>query len=378
MAERSDRRQYAYEHVAEDLLRRMRRGQWKKDDRIPALNELERIYPHSRMTLYRALQHLTARGHLTMSHGRGTFVRAAHTRPRIAILAGPEFFEQSIAPFAFQVFRHAHAQFAGSGMDSQLYAEDPHSPIRLPPGLLEEMERGRLDGLLTIDGSFPVRFMADERWRKLAVPHVNVGSLPSPYRVYVDAEAFLKEASRLAVEAGRRRIAVFKRAGHHTDALPGLKRRLHAQGAVLCPDPPQMPPESLPFEDYGYELMRHLWAQDPKPDAIVIPDDVIAKGAAQAALALGVRVPRDCLLLAMTNSGARFFYPVPILALEVDVEAVAAKAVQMLVDLINGVPLAEATVLIAPGRRRDIDRGDIPEPHAVRKRRRQAGTMSKS
>src|SRR5262245_44517614 len=103
---------YAYQVVVDDILRRIRRGEWRGGEKIPPLTTLEQSYPQSRMTLYKALRDLTDRGYLSMERGRGTFVKAVHTRPRIAILTGAQVFDQGVAAFAVQAFRHAHAYFA--------------------------------------------------------------------------------------------------------------------------------------------------------------------------------------------------------------------------------------------------------------------------
>src|SRR5690606_5528962 len=232
---------------------------------------------------------------------------------------GPNLFQQGLTPFMSLAFRHAHAAFADRGMDSQLYAEDPLTPSRMPSGLVHELSGDKLAGLLTIDATFPTRHMTSEAWRSHAVPHVHVGAIAAPHRFYVDRRAFLERAVALAAEQGRRTVALVEKHEHLVEDLPYFRDCCADAGLAVAPVPDAMPSASLSFEAYGYELLHRVWSQQPRPDVLVIPDDAIAKGVAQAALALGLAVPDQCTLIAMVNRGSRLFYPVPLTALEVDV-----------------------------------------------------------
>lgn len=362
---------YAYQIVVDDILARIQRGEWREGQQIPPLAELEKLYPQSRMTLYKALQHLTDSGHLTMARGRGTFVRAANPRQRIAILTGAQVFGQGVATFAMQAFLQAHRLFAKQGMDAQLYTEDPLSPTSIPTGLLEELEKRKLSGLMTVMASFPWRFMGTAQWRACAIPHVHLGPGTTPHSLDVDRGAFLDIALRAAAARGRRRVALLERAEHFIEHAEQLRRRCADLGLSLCPPPREMPDHGLTYEAYGYELLRTLWAQTPaaaRPDALIVPDDVIAKGVSQAALSLSIAVPRDVTLIAMTNSGCRFFFPMPVVEVEVDVESMVAEGIGMLTDLIHGVavpngnrwvpPRSPAPDAVAPGQTEPA--GELP------------------
>lgn len=339
---------YAYQRIAEDLLRRIRKGEWKEGEQIPPLNRLEELFPESRMTLYKALQHLAERGHLTLFHSRGTFVKASHPRPRIGILTGDAIFQPGAAPFASLAFHHAHARFARHGMDSQLYAEDPSTPSGLPCGLFEELDRGKLAGLLTIQARFPYRHMGTLEWKRHAIPLAHIGAGSTPHSVDVDRPAFLERALSIARHHARRRVALLEKQAHYREHAAHFHQRCAAERVQPCPPPATLPDATLPYEDYGYELLHRVWRAHQKPEAILVPDDVIAKGVAQAALALRIRIPEDLLIVAMTNRGARFFHPVPIIHLEVDVESIVAKAAGMLLDQVKGLRVKPQTILIPP------------------------------
>jgi DNA-binding LacI/PurR family transcriptional regulator len=339
---------YAYQKIAEDLLRRIRQGEWENGKQIPPIRVLEKEYPQSQMTLYKALRYLADRGYITMARRRGTFVKAADLRERVALLTRSDVFQYAGMPFAWQAFRHAQAFFARAGMDSQLYAEDDMSESGLPVGLLQELERRQLAGLLSVDARFPVRFMRTDAWKRMAVPVVNVGAYRSPHIVYVDREAFFRQAVAQAVAQGCGQLALVERSEHMADHFVWFRKSCDRAGVRFCVHPAHMPAPDLGYEEYGFDLMQRLWRATPRPDAVLVPDDVMAKGVAQAALALRVSVPDELRILAMTNSGARFFYPVPVTRFEVDVEAIAVRAARMLMDMISGREVLPQAVLIPP------------------------------
>lgn len=339
---------YQYQKIADDLLRRIRAGEWDNGRQIPPIRVLEKDYPQSQMTLYRALRHLAERGHITMARRRGTFVKAVTVRERIALLTRSDVFQPGSMPFAFQAFRHAQAFFADAGMDAQLYAEDELAETGLPVGLLNDLERRQIAGLLSIDARFPVRFMRTDGWRRIAIPVVNIGAYRSPHIVYVDRKAFVRRAAALAARLGRRRLALVERSEHVADHFGWFRDACGRAGVDFCPHPGHMPSPELGYEEYGYDLLHRLWRARLRPDALLVPDDVIAKGVAQAALALRLSVPDELCIFAMTNSGARFFYPVPVVRFDVDVADIVARAASMLVEQMRGVHVPPQTVLVPP------------------------------
>lgn len=339
---------FAYQIVVDQLLTRIRSGEWREGDQIPSLAELEKTFPQSRMTLYKALQHLVDQGYLTMTRGSGTFVRATRTRRRIAVLTGGNVFDHGIVPFAVAAFRHAHACFAKFGMDAQLYTEDARTESSLPAGLEEEFTRRKLAGLLTVTAGFSWRISDSVLWKSYSVPLVNLGPGPVLHSFDVDRDAFLEQAIRLAKQNGRRRVALLERHEHLGEHAARFAKMCDEAGIKFCPPPPDMPSSELSYEEYGYELMQRVWSLSPRPDAIIVPDDVLAKGVSQGASALGIKVPRSLLIIAMTNRGSRLFYPAPIVPFEVDVESMVQSATRTLIDLINGIDVAPCTQLVSP------------------------------
>lgn len=64
-----------HELVAEDVLRRIREGEWQPGQRLPSVVELAEAYGVGRSTIREAASALKAMGWLDVRHGGGTFVR---------------------------------------------------------------------------------------------------------------------------------------------------------------------------------------------------------------------------------------------------------------------------------------------------------------
>ena len=73
-----------------------------------------------------------------------------------------------------------------------------------------------------------------------------------------------------------------------------------------------------------------------RPDAILGTLDGIAKGALAAVLSAGLRVPQDCLVASLADSGAIASAEVPITALDLNPALMGAEAARLLINLVEG------------------------------------------
>ena len=93
------------------------------------------------------------------------------------------------------------------------------------------------------------------------------------------------------------------------------------------------------LEAAGWEEFRELWLTQPdKPDALLIADDNLYRGAAAAILELGIRVPQDLLVVTHSNRGSGMLYPVPAARLEFDPAEFALRMGEMLWRLMQNEP----------------------------------------
>lgn len=65
---------YVYVQVADDIGRRIRAGEWARDERLPGRERLAEQYGVADRTVRRAMEELEARGMVTVVPDKGTFV----------------------------------------------------------------------------------------------------------------------------------------------------------------------------------------------------------------------------------------------------------------------------------------------------------------
>lgn len=338
---------HPYQQVADDIVLRIRRGEWKNGEQIPTVRALASLYPHSRVTLHKALLHLATRGYLDTVRGRGTFVKAAYIKDSIGVLSGGVTGEHGRSPLSLACVDYARGYFTGVGLDARIYSEDPLSPTRLPSALTDDLDAGRLKGLLTIQSSFSFKHLGTDAWRRHRTPHVDIGSQPAPHRVYIDYDAFFGRALALAAAEGcRHPLLIATGSGRSPEEL---RRHFAAGQAQVYPASPDLSHAMSP-EEWGFRLMRELSRSRQPFDALIVPEDTIAKGIAQGALASGGAPRARILIVALGNRGIDVFYPVPVIRLDVDVEQLVVQAAERLMRQIREPDLPNETFLIAPDR----------------------------
>jgi Transcriptional regulators len=91
--------------------------------------------------------------------------------------------------------------------------------------------------------------------------------------------------------------------------------------------------------DSGLAIGRTLLVQDPRPTAIFAANDYVAIGLMAAARDLGLRVPDDVAFVGYndTRIGEAMF--VPLSSVSIPLPTMGSRAVETLIDLIEGRPV---------------------------------------
>ncbi|MHC5055283.1 MAG: substrate-binding domain-containing protein, partial [Planctomycetota bacterium] len=193
---------------------------------------------------------------------------------------------------------------------------------------IEDVEADRIAGLAAI-GVEP----QDEWARPLHARGVPVvgGSAAFEHRVCQDYEGLVREGVRELVKRGSARIALLGgsprgafESALREQGLPlrrewlGTRARAGALGA-------------------GHDEFARIWsARDEKPDGILVTDDMLLQDAVPAILSLGVRVPKDLVVVSHANRGGMPPLPFPATLLEFDPDAHAEAMGRMLAALLKG------------------------------------------
>jgi DNA-binding LacI/PurR family transcriptional regulator len=335
----------AYRKVMADALRRIRSGEWRVGARIPTIEALTRIYPCSRMTVVRAVRELIASGYLATRGRAGTSVIKSGSDGCIGILSNFDFAHPEQAQFTHILTGDLHRRAARAGFDTRLYQEMSRTdhPDFPNAALRADISKGLLCGLLTAASNLPI-------WRQhhqvtFGIPCVDVNYFAAAEcRVYVDYALMVRRTLVRLRQAGRCRVGLIGAPAEVRDIFQQSVRRLKMETR------PEWAPamNGCPVEEAGYRGMMSIWNQRSRPNSIFVADDVAAKGAAHAAMALGIAVPRRLLLLTLANRGIEYFYPCPVIRLEVDPAELAGAAVELLQKRLRDPELPPRNVLVAP------------------------------
>ncbi len=337
---------HPYEQLADDLAARIKSGEWSEGQRIPGIREFEQAYPYSRVTIQKAIDRLREQGYIEVSPRSGAYVKSTFIRDQVGLLVGGILPDGSRSSFSAVCQAKVCAYLHRSGLAVRVYNDDPHSTLGVPKELDDDLDKARLKSLLTIQSIFGYRYLLSERWRLCAVPHVDIGAIPTAFRVDVDRHKFLRRAVDLAKSKNKQNIAILSKGtglGHDQVvaqyAAPGVAV---IQG--IDPDSSQL----VGREAWGFNTGRHIFSQPNLPDALIIADATVAKGVVQAGLVQRVNIPGALNIITLTNKGEDLFFPVPVTRLYVDLEEMACTAGQILIDLMRQPTLAPRTVLLDP------------------------------
>lgn len=96
----------------------------------------------------------------------------------------------------------------------------------------------------------------------------------------------------------------------------------------------------------GYDNMMSILGLSPRPTAVVASDDQMAIGALRAALHSGLRVPEDISITGFDGIDISYFTAPSITTVRQPMEAMGYRAVNLILDQINGQETSEQDVYI--------------------------------
>ncbi len=210
-------------------------------------------------------------------------------------------------------------------------------PARTRNGLRVLRER-RVDGLIVATAHLNDPTIDDLTERNMAFVLLNRGNGTHPcYRADDELGAYL--ATRHLLERGHHRIAhVAGIRGTSTaaDRRAGYLRALNSAG--IAEDGSLILDSELGI-DSGIESGRALLTRAGAPTAIFAANDYIAIGLMAAARDLGLRVPEDVAIVGYNDTRIGEALWVPLTSVSIPLTAMGTRAVESLIDLIEGRPI---------------------------------------
>lgn len=339
------------------LLREIQSRKIDIGDRIWSEPALSRTLNVSRSTVRHAIKNLVKHGVLESQPGFGHVVRSRQPRFAIGVVYCQSSFLPQIAPFHNVVLRSIHEQLRARQARCLLYLTlDGELDVAK---LQSDIKRHRIHALVgkgwpRIDTAPRRHRLEDQRLlaslEREAIPFVEIGERKAPHSVRADHEAIAYEPSRLLLRSGVRDLALVtarRPQFHH-----GFLRAMSEAGLALPINESCSNRHVCWIDEYleksAYEQFLAWWDQGNRPQALILTDDVQAKGVVTALMHRNIRVPQDLRLASLTIQGSELFYPLPMIRLELDPAEFAARAIDQVFAAIQGEPDPSFAGVIAP------------------------------
>lgn len=286
----------------------------------------EHVKPATRERVQRAIDELGYRPNLM---GR----RLATGKTGLLALS----FSNVTIPYFAELSRAVSVAAAAHGY--RVLLEETDGTLSGEREVISSSEAGMVDGVLFQPA---VMTSTEISRRRGDLPIVILGEGPAPLtldRVMVDNVVAAREATAHLISLGRRRIGF---AGHEESSLSptSVQRILGYQQALeehdLRPDPELLFASETVTPSGAVKGVGEGLDAGARIDGLVCRDDLAAIGALRALQERGIRVPEDVAVTGWDNIElSRVTYP-SITTIAPDVDGLARKAVDMLVDRING------------------------------------------
>jgi len=333
----------AIEQIVGALRLEIVRGRWAPGTQLPPRVELAADLGTCKATLQKAMSLLVAEGFIEIGARKTGTLVASHpphlSRYRLIFPFGPDDWGQfwhalEAAARELTTERREFAPFYGlSGHRSieefQTVVNEAHT--RSVAGLIFASSADELQGTPLFD--------------QPGIPRVAIaveGQLPGIPKVFVDLEDFMMQSVKHLVARGRRRLALLS-----ADGAALFERALAAHGLSARSVWEQFAGKYNPqAARHVVELLMHP-GQSERPDGLIVADDNLLTAAGEGLLAVGVRVPEDVSVVALTNFPNLVPCAVPVTRIGFDIPALLDLLVERLEQVSRGETPPECTLVPA-------------------------------
>jgi len=318
-----------FQQVADRLVRFIQAKQLGGGDQLPTARELAQDFAVNELTVRRGIKILVQQGLLYGRQGKGVFVTRKGGQPHVLWICGQPQFAASGQTYYPVIFESVRRELALHGVGIESLWEPPQDPGALRDYCLQGSMFGYAGFFFLGCGpqSGLVRHVQQQQQ-----PYVMLTDSRQHWSVYNDnRQAYRLGLGELAGEGGGR-VTILTL----TDAASTLSVRQRDIAAAVPPGS-GLAPEALGIEydqhleAEGYRLIMELASQGRLAERLFVTNDLIAKGASRAVLALrcgGEPAPSRIVVVA----GIQQVIPlgVPVTYVGQDVREEARQAVNIL------------------------------------------------
>lgn len=339
-----------YHQLRQDLLARIRRGEFPPGSQLPSENQLCEQYGVSVTTARRAFLELVKEGVVKRKAGVGTTVAPQVRRARLAFISidyvgdawryVSSVMGEMISGIGEYAWRHdATLNFIG--------VEDGEAATYLR-GLVEERSA---DGVLLRTAN-DIREEHLEILERAGMPYVVIKRhIPGRRMNHVNSDdvAGAKLATSHLLGLGHRRIGLVCAKPNVTlgrERLLGYREALSEWGIGF--DEKLVRQEPYFTRDCGYRAMRSLLESPAPPSAVFVASDTMALGGYEAAWDLRVKIPDDISIVGYDDIIAAATLQPPLTTIRTSYYDFGNLATRLLLELVEGREVAPQQRMIEP------------------------------
>ncbi|MDD2706846.1 MAG: GntR family transcriptional regulator [Verrucomicrobiae bacterium] len=340
-------------------------GELKVGDRLPNTGDLVREWRVGFNTVNKVMRRLVSEGLLSRNRKRGTYVNSVQKQVLIAVLVAPGLTDET-AHFYRALLRAIRLR--GRERRWLCRAYDGLNEFRAVSGFDHQAACQYLRGDLR---HYAFKGFVDlhSGWVRVAETHENVPVARlgptlagAPYEVILDFHRFGKESLRFLAGKGLRKIAYIRFGDPDFDDTMDLEG-IRDEGRLL-----ELPEVEIHQNRYPLsrretlerqaaeqtEKLLSVWRQRKEwPDALLVSDDIAARGVTGALLNSGGEEVRRLTVMVKTNEGIDHFYGMPVVRYDFSVQAVADALLDVLNARIQGetpppLPVKIGGAIVAP------------------------------
>ncbi|WP_269522649.1 GntR family transcriptional regulator [Coraliomargarita parva] len=280
--------------------------------KLPTAQQLASKLGVTLTTLDRSLAKLEAKGVIHRRQGSGIYVSSHLLEKRVGLIFGRNIFQLGSSAFYLLLLQHCEKRAEAGNEQFSFYLsprsqETEFETDTFNPELADSLKQGKLDGLLICELNNPQY----EQW--LANQNIPAVALaPSSYfpTVGIDTNYLIDECVGTLASRGCQTIGLLGILTRHCKMFTNAAEK-HGlkviEEAVLHPEDESEPPFDS-HEPLGREWMRRCiercGGKKHLPDALVITDDILARGACLHMKETNIRPGKDIQVASHANQGS--------------------------------------------------------------------------
>lgn len=339
-----------YQQLRQDLLARIRGGEFGPGDLLPSENQLCEEYGVSITTARRAFLELVKEGVVQRKAGVGTTVAPRVRQARLAFVSVDE---------EGDAWRHVSSAMGEliSGIGEHVWRRNASFSTSRVEGEGAAVYLRNLAGERSVDGVLlRVANDVDEEYLDVlegaSMPYVVIKRdvLGREINCVVsDDVTGARMATAHLLDLGHERIGFVCARPHLSlsrGRLAGYRAALKDYGAPF--DENLVRQEENFTMEMGYAAVRSLLQTEDRPGAVFVASDTMALGAYQAVWDLGLRIPDDVALVGYDDIAPAAALQPPLTTVRTSYHEFGRLATQLLLDIIEGRELAPQKRVIQP------------------------------